>query len=46
MAMDTGTYVAGESIYIPISGTDEAVALNVDDLPRMWTTCSASCRPS
>ena len=33
MAMDTGAYVAGESIYIPISGTDEAVALNVDDLP-------------
>ena len=33
MAMDTGAYVAGGSIYIPISGTDEAVALNVDDLP-------------
>lgn len=33
MAMDTGTYVAGESIYIPISGTDEAVAVKVDDLP-------------
>lgn len=33
MAMETDAYVDGLSIYVPISGTDEAVAFKVDDLP-------------
>ena len=31
--METDAYVDGLSIYVPISGTDEAVAFKVDDLP-------------
>ena len=31
--METDAYVPGMSIYVPISGTDEAVAVKVDDLP-------------
>ena len=33
MSMETDAYVPGMSIYVPISGTDEAVAVKVDDLP-------------